>query len=374
MGACQSLETRSYVDEQNALAEQIMQEAKQEQMTHSKFLLLGTRGSGKSTILRQMRVNSNTAPFTPKEVEAFRQIIFSNMIDCMMLIREIMEDEAFDLDCPEDITQLFDEVQLAGNVSEGDPYPSRYFYVLQRLWNDSEVQKALRIGYQFALLDNMRYFFSNLPRLFNASYTPTKQDILHSRLTTSGVTETQLSFRTAKMSIIDVGGQQSERRRWIHCFQDVTAVLFVVSLSGYDQVLAEDRQVNEMREAMQVWSSICLSPWFTGTSFVLLLNKVDIFVQKCAHSSIRRAFPDFDGDEWSYAEGMIYFKRRFTHLHTRRIQKNTIGAPNRPNVPRDTGGLYTQFTTAMNDDLIHTFMVVLADIILRGNISSILLI
>lgn len=40
--------------------------------------------------------------------------------------------------------------------------------------------------------------------------------------------------------MIDVGGQRSERRKWIHCFENVTAVLFLVAISGYDQCLTED--------------------------------------------------------------------------------------------------------------------------------------
>lgn len=47
-----------------------------------------------------------------------------------------------------------------------------------------------------------------------------------------------LSFR-----MFDVGGQRSERRKWIYCFDDVRALLFVVALSAYDMVLQEDQNV-----------------------------------------------------------------------------------------------------------------------------------
>ena len=40
--------------------------------------------------------------------------------------------------------------------------------------------------------------------------------------------------------VVDVGGQRSERRKWIQCFDDVRAVLFVCALSGYDMTLYED--------------------------------------------------------------------------------------------------------------------------------------
>ncbi len=40
--------------------------------------------------------------------------------------------------------------------------------------------------------------------------------------------------------MIDVGGQRSERRKWIHCFEDVTSITFIAAVSGYDQVCVED--------------------------------------------------------------------------------------------------------------------------------------
>lgn len=41
------------------------------------------------------------------------------------------------------------------------------------------------------------------------------------------------------LRMVDVGGQRSERRKWIHCFENVTSIMFLVALSEYDQVLVE---------------------------------------------------------------------------------------------------------------------------------------
>ena len=99
-------------------------------------------------------------------------------------------------------------------------------------------------------------FYGDLDRLFAPDYVPTDQDILRCRIKTTGITETEfqvgpLTYRYVVMlqllalirnySMFDVGGQRSERKKWIHCFEDVTALLFLVAISGYDQVLVEDR-------------------------------------------------------------------------------------------------------------------------------------
>lgn len=41
--------------------------------------------------------------------------------------------------------------------------------------------------------------------------------------------------------MFDVGGQRTERKKWIHCFEGVTAIIFVVAISEYDLTLAEDQ-------------------------------------------------------------------------------------------------------------------------------------
>lgn len=51
--------------------------------------------------------------------------------------------------------------------------------------------------------------------------------------------------------MVDVGGQRSERRKWIHCFEKVTSIMFLVALSEYDQVLVES--ANEVKWRLLPW-------------------------------------------------------------------------------------------------------------------------
>lgn len=72
---------------------------------------------------------------------------------------------------------------------------------------------------------------------------PTDQDVLRSRVKTTGITETTFVIGDLTYRMFDVGGQRSERKKWIHCFENVTAIIFLVAISEYDQVLIEDETV-----------------------------------------------------------------------------------------------------------------------------------
>lgn len=84
-------------------------------------------------------------------------------------------------------------------------------------------------------------FFNKLDALWDPSYTPSDQDIIRCRAKTTGIVETVFHLGPLTYRMFDVGGQRSERKKWIHCFDSVTSILFVVAISGYDQCLAEDR-------------------------------------------------------------------------------------------------------------------------------------
>lgn len=56
---------------------------------------------------------------------------------------------------------------------------------------------------------------------------------------------------------MDVGGQKSERRKWIHCFENVTSLIFLASLSEYDQVLEERETIVRLFTVYQDTKEVC---------------------------------------------------------------------------------------------------------------------
>lgn len=105
---------------------------------------------------------------------------------------------------------------------------------LKELWNDKQIQKVYARRAEYQLLDSTDYFFSNLARLSEPNYVPTEQDVLRCRVKTTGIVVADLAeINGFKFKLIDVGGQRNERKKWLHCFDDVTAIIFVTGLLAY---------------------------------------------------------------------------------------------------------------------------------------------
>ncbi|RXW16986.1 hypothetical protein EST38_g8868 [Candolleomyces aberdarensis] len=315
MGSCISsqagIESSEEEKARNKEVEKQLKEAKARMQAQVKVLLLGSGDSGKSTILKQMRL-IHKVPFSPQEIESYRQLVFDNLTRGMAYLLDSMED--MDLRVSDENQQYVDPVMGARDIRDGEPFPTSFYQPLKALWNDPNVRQAWNRGNEAALPENLSYFYSSLNRLFDPEYQPTEQDIIRCRARTIGITETTFNLREHEMLMVDVGGQKSERRKWIHCFQDVTSILFLVSLSGYDQCLVEDKDANQMQDAMTIWDSICHSQWFKQTSIILFLNKNDLFEQKIKTSDIKTFFPDYDGEPGEVRAGREYFKKRFARL------------------------------------------------------------
>jgi GTPase SAR1 family protein len=179
--------------------------------------------------------------------------------------------------------------------------------------------------------DSHKDFLEDLTRIGSPSYIPSEADILISRVRTTQVTVERYLIEGIEFEVYDVGGQRSERRKWVDCFDRVDAVIFVAALSEYDQNCAEARRQNRMIEALNLFESVVKNAHFADTSIMLFLNKKDIFAEKIMHSNIADSahFSDYTGPPEDFDHGVLYFIKRFEeHLEQDEFSDSFIHVTN----------------------------------------------
>ncbi|KAH8720423.1 Guanine nucleotide-binding protein subunit alpha [Beauveria bassiana] len=318
------------------------------QRNEIKMLLLGAGESGKSTILKQMKL-IHEGGYSRDERESFKEIIFSNTVQSMRVILEAMES----LELPLEDQRMEYHVQtifIQPAQIEGEVLPPEVGGAIEALWKDRGVQECFKRSREYQLNDSARYYFDNITRIAAPDYMPNDQDVLRSRVKTTGITETTFIIGDLTYRMFDVGGQRSERKKWIHCFENVTTILFLVAISEYDQLLFEDETVNRMQEALTLFDSICNSRWFTKTSIILFLNKIDRFKEKLPVSPMKNYFPDYEGGD-DYAAACDYILNRFVSLNQHENKQ-----------------IYTHFTCATDTTQIRFVMAAVNDIIIQENL------
>ncbi|WVQ74796.1 hypothetical protein IAR50_004402 [Cryptococcus sp. DSM 104548] len=317
-----------------------------------KLLLLGAGASGKSTILKQMRLIHDRS-FEADEVEDYRKLTFSNIVGGMRAIIDVMDE--LNLAVQPSNRKYISLVDVEPPINTNEPFPSRYLPALQNLWKDPGVQACYSRGNEFALAENMPYFYEDLGRLFEPGFKPSNDDILRVRSKTTGITETRFPIHDVVFRLFDVGGQRSERRKWASCFENVTAILFLVALSDYNSCLIEDRESNGMQEALMLFDSICNSQWFTKSSIILFLNKSDLLARKIQdpNQQLHEHFPEYEGKPYSFQDAVDFFKVRFRSLN-RTMSKE----------------IYCHVTTAVDRQNVKVVMTVCQDTILKNTLKD----
>ncbi|KAK3716035.1 hypothetical protein LTR37_006765 [Vermiconidia calcicola] len=321
-----------------------------------KLLLLGAGESGKSTVLKQMRL-IHSKGFSTQERKQWKITIFQNLLHAFQVVFGAMEEQ--EVDFAEEGNIRFAELIAADpDIGQDEPMPIDCLHAFKNLWRDSGVQIAIMRGNEYALHDNLTYFFNDIERLFAKDYLPTDQDILRARLRTTGISETIFETGSLTYRMFDVGGQRSERKKWIHVFDNVQVVLFLVAISGYDHVLVEDRNGNQMHEALMLFESIANSKYFEKSALILFLNKMDLFREKLlsGKAPIREHFPDYMSDERDVDAASAFFSQKF---------KNLVRDPNKE--------AYVHFTNATDTNLLDKTMRSVQDMIVQRNLNKLML-
>ncbi|KAF8927588.1 hypothetical protein BGZ58_010296 [Dissophora ornata] len=188
-------------------------------------------------------------------------------------------------------------------------------------------------GFVFSnMVGAMQAILSAMREMDIALTNPENEDILRCRVKSTGITETTFHLGLLTYRMFDVGGQRSERKKWIHCFEG-----------------------NQMEEALMLFDQVCNSQWFVETSMILFMNKTDIFRNKIQYSPIKEYFRDYTGAEGDMTAATEFFRQRFTQLN--RSERKEV---------------YVHNTDATDTNLLRNIMDSVNEIVLARNGKNVL--
>lgn len=303
-GNKEEMQRSKYLDEKNQEAFRVEQEK-------VKLLLLGAGESGKSTIFKQMKILFG-APFSKEESQHATPMVYNNIVTSLKIICEHVEE--LGLKSQVKAASEFAEFMACSDEADVDP---KLGAIIKALWNDEGVKACWSRRAEFQIVESVQFYFDDIDRIMAEDYQATEQDLLYARVRTSGIVEEKYQIDGATFVMYDVGGQRNERKKWIHCFEDVTAVIFVAALSEYDQALYEDASTNRMVEAINLFDEIVNNRFFVTSAMILFLNKKDLFedkIKKIDPKSVE-IFSDFPGGLGDYEKGVEYFLGKFIEMN-----------------------------------------------------------
>ncbi|KAJ3982123.1 guanine nucleotide binding protein, alpha subunit [Lentinula detonsa] len=181
---------------------------------------------------------------------------------------------------------------------------------VMRLWADRGVKELLHRR-KIRLEEFPGFFLNDLERVTSLKYIPSDDDVLKARLKTVGVSEYhfQMEVSTGRETgtdwrIVDVGGSRSQR------------LIFLAPISGFDQVLTEDRTVNRLEDSVLLWKTVCSNKLLANVDLVLFLNKCDILEAKLKAGVRLAKYVKSFGDRANNLETVSkYLRSKFSAIH-----------------------------------------------------------
>ncbi|XP_044301888.1 guanine nucleotide-binding protein subunit alpha-14-like [Varanus komodoensis] len=233
------------------------------------------------------------AGYSEEDRKAFTKLVYQNIYSSLQTMIRAMDtlQIPYSSEQNKEDSRMIEEV----DVDRLTTLESQHVEVIKRLWEDSGIQACYNRRREYQLTDSTKYYLSDFDRIAMPSFVPTEQDVLRVRVPTTGIIEYPFQLENTIFRMVDVGGQRSERRKWIHCFENVTSIIFLVALSEYDQVLAESDNENRLEESKALFKTIITYPWFLNSSVILFLNKKDLLEEKIMYSHLVTYFPQFTG-------------------------------------------------------------------------------
>jgi len=254
-----------------------------------KLLILGAGESGKSTICKQIMMihNQFTQDMRTELAMTLKYyIVFWLKLllqACSQYKHQLLEENTTHamalLACTE--TPLLD----LDNVVQ-----------YEKLYNDPAVQCLLERRNRdasFAFPESSLPLFRIMRTIAAPDYIPSDEDCLLMRLRTSGVHEYTIYIKSInrKLVIVDVGGQRNERRKWVHCFDGCSAIIYCIALDDYAATTLEDAKTSRHSESLKLFQDVVSLDPLADLPLIILFNRVDLVCPSVQALPAHQALP-----------------------------------------------------------------------------------
>jgi len=279
-----------------------------------RILLLGTGEAGKTTIAKQIQL-AFSGGISSEDRLLDKQIIYKQVLkNLKVLISEssnFTAAQTFDKERAMRVNKAIDTIEDTELFMA--QFTQQLWEDIKNMWADKSIQETFYHNNQFTLDDSTKYFLDKVDTLRAEDYIPSDEDYLRARTKTAAIVEKLFTYKSNNIRVVDVGGQRSERRKWIYCFPDMKALVFCFALSEYDQNLRENAQTTRLYETFKVFADVINNKYFNTKPIVVILNKMDIFEEKMKIRHISKYHPEFQSTV-STKDAIEIFKKKFKDL------------------------------------------------------------
>ncbi|NXP40400.1 GNAI3 protein, partial [Leiothrix lutea] len=355
MGCTLSAEDKAAV-ERSKMIDRNLREDGEKAAKEVKLLLLGAGESGKSTIVKQMKIIHEDG-YSEEECKQYKVVVYSNTIQSIIAIIRAMGRLKID----------FGEVARAGfavqSIFEVENKAESFLIcsILAGVWIKGRADRSF-LGFMQAFAagkeeiqvpgEERDCYLNDLDRISQPTYIPTQQDVLRTRVKTTGIVETHFTFKDLYFNQWNLAPQSDKYSPSVR-FSTFLVAGRCLELFSWFVPCVKEQEENRMHESMKLFDSICNNKWFTDTSIILFLNKKDLFEEKIKKSPLTICYPEYTGSN-TYEEAAAYIQCQFEDLNRR----------------KDTKEIYTHFTCATDTKNVQFVFDAVTDVIIKNNLKE----
>lgn len=283
---------------------------KKENENFIQLVCLGPSDSGKSTVIKQLQLLVGGG-FSAATRAAWKPVILHNLLRLARELARVVQDSD-DAGVKNAATYLQQLpigmepksplempspqiVDLQKSASMSPIIDKQVLSAIETVWDAIQLRRQFKEILAYVTLSSALYFFEHLARVCAPEFLPNDEDILRARVKTQQITSFNYVLGDTPLRIYDVAGHKSQRHKWISFFDDAEAILFVASVSAYDQVLEEDPQVNRLVDTLELFDAVVNNKLLKYTDIILFLNKIDLLPLKLDISPFKNFIPAYDG-------------------------------------------------------------------------------